>query len=198
MIFRSVVWFLILVVPAAARAQVVGGSISGTVTDNTGSRIADAIVVVHNVETGTERKLVTDGEGRYGAPSLTVGSYDVIVTRDGFSPERRSGVSLTAGQSVQVDLTLKIGAVSEQVNVVDIPATVNVSTQQTSGLVDERQVKELPLNGRSYDQLITLNPATVNYRRNVGRHRNVELVGGQYVCDLRTAAAGQSLPAERH
>jgi Carboxypeptidase regulatory-like domain len=162
-IFRSFVWFLILVVPAAARAQVVGGSISGTVTDNTGSRIADAIVVVHNVETGTERKLVTDGEGRYGAPSLTVGSYDVIVERDGFAPERRNGVSLTAGQSVQIDLTLKIGDVSEQVNVTDVPATVNLTTQQTSGLVDERQVKQLPLNGRSYDQLITLNPATVNY-----------------------------------
>ncbi|MDT7810743.1 MAG: hypothetical protein QOJ42_659, partial [Acidobacteriaceae bacterium] len=161
--FRSVFLLLFLLAPAAAWAQVVGGSISGTVTDSTSSRISGALVVVHNVETGTERKLITDSEGRYGAPSLTVGSYDVIVKRDGFAPEQRSGVSLTVGQSVQVDLTLNIGAVSEQVNVVDTPATVNLTTQQTSGLVDERQVKQLPLNGRSYDQLITLNPATVNY-----------------------------------
>ncbi|MCU1253319.1 MAG: TonB-dependent receptor domain protein [Edaphobacter sp.] len=164
--FRAVfllLFLLGLLGPAAAWAQVVGGSISGTVTDSTNSRISGAVVVVHNVETGTERKLITDSEGRYGAPSLTVGTYDVIVKRDGFTPEGRSGVSLTVGQSAQVDLTLKIGAVSEQVNVVDAPATVNVTTQQTSGLVDERQVKELPLNGRSYDQLITLNPATVNY-----------------------------------
>ncbi len=161
--FRSVFLLLFLIGPVAVWAQVVGGSISGTVTDSTSSRIAGAIVVVRNVETGTERKLITDSEGRYGAPSLTVGSYDLIVKRDGFTPERRSGVSLTVGQSVQVDLTLKIGAVSEQVNVVDTPATVNLTTQQTSGLVDERQVKQLPLNGRSYDQLITLNPATVSY-----------------------------------
>jgi len=160
---RSTLLLIVLAIPAAAWAQVVGGSISGTVTDSTGSRIAGTIVVVHNVETGTERKLVTDSDGRYGAPSLTVGSYDVIVKRDGFAPERRSGISLTVGQSTQVDLTLQVGAVSELVNVVDTPATVNLTTQQTSGLVDERQVKQLPLNGRSYDQLITLNPATVNY-----------------------------------
>jgi len=161
--FRSVILLLVPLTPATAWAQVVGGSISGIVTDSTGSRISGAVVVVHNVETGTERKLTTDSEGRYSAPSLTVGTYEVMVKRDGFTPERRSGVSLTVGQSAQVDLTLKVGAVSEQVNVVDSPATVNVTTQQTSGLVDERQVKQLPLNGRSYDQLITLNPATVNY-----------------------------------
>jgi Carboxypeptidase regulatory-like domain len=161
--FRAVFLLLFPLAPAAVWAQVVGGSISGTVTDSTSSRISGALVVVHNAETGTERKLITDSEGRYGAPSLTVGSYDIIVKRDGFAAERRSGVSLTVGQRAQVDLTLKVDAVSEQVNVVDTPATVNLTTQQTSGLVDERQVKQLPLNGRSYDQLITLNPATVNY-----------------------------------
>ena len=160
---RSAFLLLVLIAPAAASAQMVGGSISGTVTDSTSSRISGAIVVVRNVETGTERKLITDSEGRYGAPSLTVGTYDVIVKRDGFMPAGRSGISLTVGQSAQVDLTLKVGAISEQVNVVDTPATVNLTTEQTSGLVDERQVKQLPLNGRSYDQLITLNPATVNY-----------------------------------
>jgi hypothetical protein len=160
---RIVLLVNLFIVPLSLKAQVVGGSISGIVTDNSGSRIAGAAVVVHNAETGTERKLITDSEGRYSAPSLTVGSYEVTVVRDGFTPEHRSGVSLTIGQSVQVDLALRIGTVSEQVNVVDTPATVNLTTQQTSGLVDERQVKQLPLNGRSYDQLITLNPATVNY-----------------------------------
>lgn len=162
-VFRITLLLGILAAPIALRAQVVGGSINGTVTDSSGSRIAGASVVVHNSETGTERKLITDSEGRYSAPSLTVGSYDVIAEHDGFNPERRSDVSLTIGQSAQVDLSLRIGAVSEQVNVVDTPATVNLTTQQTSGLVSERQVKQLPLNGRSYDQLITLNPATVNY-----------------------------------
>jgi hypothetical protein len=160
---RSALLLLALVTPAVTWAQVVGGSISGTVSDSAASHIEGAIVVVHNVETGTERRLITDSAGRFSAPSLTVGRYDVVVNRDGFAPERRSGVSLTVGQSAQVDLTLKVGSVSEQINVIDTPAAVNLTTQQTSGLVDERQVKQLPLNGRSYDQLITLNPATVNY-----------------------------------
>ncbi len=72
-------------------------------------------------------------------------------------------MSVSVGLSTQVDLVLAVGAVEQQVVVEATGPTVNVTTQQTSGLVSERQVKDLPLNGRSYDQLITLNPATVNY-----------------------------------
>ncbi len=151
-----------LAAPAVLLAQVVGGSINGTISDSSGSRIGGAVVVVRNSETGTERRLTTDDGGRYSAPSLTVGSYDITAMRDGFSPEVRGGILLTVGKSTEVDLALKVGVVSQQVSVVDGPATVNLTTQQTSGLVDERQVKQLPLNGRSYDQLVTLNPATVN------------------------------------
>jgi hypothetical protein len=154
---------LLLAVPFRAPAQVVGGSISGTVTDASGGAIAGAVVVVHNDETGTERTLKTDDRGHYAAPSLTVGRYVVSARADGFSPQRRSGVGLTVGQSVTVDLSLGVGAVTQEVNVEDTPAVVNLSTEQTSGLVNEQQVKQLPLNGRSYDQLILLNPGTVNY-----------------------------------
>jgi len=146
-----------------ASAQVVGGSVAGTIADASGGAIPGATVVVHNLETGTERRLKTDKEGHYAAPSLAVGSYEVSARADGFAPKRRTDVQLTVGQSATVDLALEVGAVSQEVSVEDAPATVNVSTEQTSGLVNERQVKELPLNGRSYDQLITLNPATVNY-----------------------------------
>jgi Carboxypeptidase regulatory-like domain len=146
----------------AVRAQVVGGSISGTVSDATGGRINGASVRVVNRETGTERRLVTDQDGRYAAPSITVGTYDVIASGTGFGTQQRKGIVVTVGQSSQVDVVLSLGAVAQEVVVEAAGATVDVSTQQTSGLVNERQVKELPLNGRSYDQLITLNPATVN------------------------------------
>ena len=152
-----------LVVSLCAPAQVVGGSISGTVTDASGGAIPGVLVVVHNAETGTERRLTTDARGHYAAPSLTVGSYEVSATADGFSPQRRSGVVLTVGKSAAVDLSLNVGSVVQEVEVVDAPAVVNLSTEQTSGLVNEQQVKQLPLNGRSYDQLILLNPGTVNY-----------------------------------
>ncbi len=153
---------LLLTVPAALHAQVVGGSISGTVSDATGSRIPGASVRVVNTETGTERRLLTDREGRYAAPSISVGTYDVFATGTGFGTQERKGVSVTVGQSGQVDLVLSLGSVAQEVVVEARGETVNISTQQTSGLVNERQVKELPLNGRSYDQLITLNPAIVN------------------------------------
>jgi Carboxypeptidase regulatory-like domain len=160
-IFRFLAFALLA--PVSLLAQVVGGSIGGVVTDVSGAAIRGAHVVIRNTETGTERTLITDSEGRYSAPSLAVGRYDVDVTSTSFSSQKRSGVVLTVGQSSQVDIALSIGAVTQNVVVDAAPPTINLSTQQTSGLVDERQVKQLPLNGRSYDQLITLNPATVNY-----------------------------------
>ena len=74
-----------------------------------------------------------------------------------------------------------------------------LTSQQTSGLIDERQVKELPLNGRSYDELLTLNPATVNYTgATLRRHRHFEFFSRQHVQRERSPAAGQSVSAERH
>ncbi len=144
-------------------AQVVGGSIHGVVADSTGAVIPGANVTVRDLETGSVRKLVTDGEGRYAAPSVQVGQYEVIAAHQGFNEARRTNIQLTVGQATEVNLTLNLSSITQEVNVVDKPDTVNTSTEQTSGLVDEQQVKELPLNGRSYDQLITLTPGTVNY-----------------------------------
>jgi hypothetical protein len=147
----------------SAYSQIVGGTISGTVTDSTGAALGNAQVLVHNDETGNERHLVTAPDGRYSAPSIPVGTYTISAQMPGFSAAHRIGVPLTVGQSRQVDLVLALDTVSQQVSVQDAPAVVNTSTQESSGLVDERQIKQLPLNGRSYDQLITLNPGVVNY-----------------------------------
>jgi hypothetical protein len=146
-----------------ATAQVVGGSISGCVTDASGAAIPNAQVSVHNDETGNERRLTTGGDGRYSAPSISVGSYTITVIADGFAEQKRHGVALSMGQSESVNISLDLAGVAQTVTVEDKPAVVNLSTQQTSGLVDSHQIKELPLNGRSYDQLVTLNPGTVNY-----------------------------------
>ncbi len=143
--------------------QVVGGTIGGTVVDSAGAIVSGATVMVRNHETGGERRLTTDATGTYSAPSIPIGTYTVSVSLEGFAPEVRTGVSLTVGQAVRVAFALHPGSVAEQISVVDVPPAINASTQETFGLVDERQVKELPLNGRSYDNLITLNPATINY-----------------------------------
>ena len=162
-LFRGLITFALALASLPAAAQVVGGTISGTVTDASGAAVPNASVTVHNDETGNERRLTTAGDGRYSAPSIPVGSYTITVIADGFSEQKRHGVSLSMGQSESVNIALDVAGVSQTVTVEDKPAVVNLSTQQTSGLVDSHQVKELPLNGRSYDQLVTLNPGTVNY-----------------------------------
>lgn len=162
-ILRLLLLLPILFSGSALVAQIVGGTINGTVQDSSGAAVSAAKVTVRHLETGAVRTLATGGDGRYSAPSLPVGAYEVSVARDGFESQQRTGIALTVGQSLQANFTLGVSAVQEQVEVNAVSSSVNTTTQQVSGLITERQVKELPLNGRSYDELITLNPATVNY-----------------------------------
>ncbi len=128
-----------------------------------GNTVAGAKVTIRDQETGTERQLATTDAGSFSAPSIPVGVYSVFVSHDGFAPLQRTGINLAVGQGVHLHLALTVGGANETISVVDKPQVVDLSTQQSQGLVDERQVKELPLNGRSYDQLIELNPAAVSY-----------------------------------
>ncbi|HEX8712435.1 MAG TPA: carboxypeptidase-like regulatory domain-containing protein, partial [Terracidiphilus sp.] len=146
-----------------AFAQVVGGTIGGTVHDSSGRLVSGATVTVRQLDTGATRTLVTGADGRFSAPSVPVGNYSVTVSHDGFQSAEQSGITLAIGQSLQLDLILSLRKVHQEIVVNANEAAVNVTTQPTSGLVNEREVKELPLNGRSYDELLTLNPATVNY-----------------------------------
>ncbi len=149
--------------PAPAGAQIVGGNIGGTIHDSTGAAVAGATVTVRQTDTGFTRTLVTGSDGRYAAPSVPVGPYSVSAEHESFQPQEQTGIVLSSGQSVQVNFALSVSSVHETVVVSAGDPIVNTTSQQTTGLVDERQVKELPLNGRSFDQLLTLNPATVNY-----------------------------------
>ncbi len=149
--------------PPSAPAQVVGGTIAGDVVDPAGGAVSGAKVLVRDQETGTVRELITSEDGAFSAPSIPVGAYSVTVSHDGFAPLQRTAISLAVGQGIHLHLTLTVGRANETVSVVDTPQVVDLSTQQSQGLVGERQVKELPLNGRSYDQLIELNPAAVSY-----------------------------------
>jgi hypothetical protein len=164
---RKFLLVFVVAIPAAvaipAGAQTVGATIGGTVHDATGAAVSGATVTVRQTETGATRTLVTGADGRYAAPSVPVGDYTVSVAHDGFQPQQQKGIDLAVGQSVQLNFTLSVSSVHEEVVVDAGNPVVNVTSQQVSGLIDARQVKELPLNGRSYDQLITLNPATVNY-----------------------------------
>jgi len=138
-------------------------SVSGTVSDSSGGAIAGATVTIRNTETGSERSVSTDEAGRYNAASLPVGTYDLKAEKPGFRSNSRTGVTLVVGQREEILFVLQVGDVHQTVEVQSNPTVVAVTTDDISGLVSERQVKDLPLNGRSYDQLLTLNPGAVNY-----------------------------------
>src|SRR5246127_1358488 len=139
------------------------GSIAGVVRDASGAGIPAATVHIKNLETGTEREIATDQDGRFHAPSLAVGSYEVVAEKPGFRAEQRTGIVLVVGRHAELDLTLSVRDVYQSVEVTTDPGMLEASTEDTSGLVAERQGKDLPLNGRSYDRLLTLNPGIVNY-----------------------------------
>jgi len=153
---------LVLLFAPAARAQV-SAAISGRVTDPTGATVSGATVTAKNVETGETRSTVTDDLGHYWVPSLAVGEYEVHITKQGFQEQVRGGIHLVVGQEASVDMALKVGQVTDQVKVLEDAPVVSVTPSDISGLVGEQQVKDLPLNGRSYDLLMVLNPGVVNF-----------------------------------
>jgi hypothetical protein len=145
-----------------AKAQV-SASVSGVVTDPSGAPIAGAEVMAKSAETGAERNTVTDDGGRYQVLALSVGEYEIHAKKDGFQERIRAGIHLAVGQEASVDLRLEVGPLRESVAVTEEAPMVSTTTRDISGLVGEQQVKDLPLNGRSYDELLTLNPGVVNF-----------------------------------
>jgi hypothetical protein len=158
----AILLFLLLACLPTVRAQV-SASLTGLITDPSGARVPSAAITVKNVETGAIRSTVSDDAGRYQVLALPVGEYEIRVSKTGFREQIRSGIHLAVGQEAGVDLTLGVGGVQEQVTVKEDAPIVNATTRDISGVVGARQVKELPLNGRSYDLLLPLNPGIVNF-----------------------------------
>jgi outer membrane receptor protein involved in Fe transport len=191
-------------------AQQNTGTISGGVTDSSGAALPAATVVIENEETGISRNAQTDNTGRYSAPSLSLGKYRVTASMAGFQTEVRSGIELTVGRDAIVNLQLAVGAVSQTVEVTGEAPLVEASKASVSYLVDDRTIRDLPLNGRDLTQLILLNPgvsAAENgnhsdaydgfaVRISIGGMRgedNAYLLDGTYINDMnRHLASGPS------
>jgi carboxypeptidase family protein len=141
----------------------VSAELAGTVTDQSGALVSQAAVTARNTDTGAVRSALSDSAGRYQLPSLPPGQYEIRAAKPGFADAIRTGVRLAVGQQATVDLRLPLGASAEQITVNADAPLVNAAATDISGLVGERQVKDLPLNGRSYDELLTLNPGVVNF-----------------------------------
>lgn len=151
---------MILIAPAHGQ---VAAAISGTVDDQSGAGVGSAKVIVTNSETSATRTTITDSSGNFSMLSLAPGPYEVKIEKTGFRAAVRKGIHLEVAQKAALNFRLEVGEFLQQVTVTEDVPIVNTTTSATSGVVGAREVKDLPLNGRSFDNLITLNPGTISY-----------------------------------
>jgi len=142
-------------------AQSTFGSLSGTVTDSSGSAIPDAQVVLTNLATGASQSLTTGGDGLYTFVNLNPGDYRLEVQKDGFKHYRREPVTVQVQQSFRIDPALEVGAVTQTVEVTGETPLLTPTTTTLGQVIDERATNEIPLNGRNVFNLITLSPGAI-------------------------------------
>ena len=162
------VFAVVLLSAILVYGQTTGGTILGTVSDESGARLPGVTVTITHVETGIVRTVTTDETGRYRAPALGLGNYEVKAELTGFRTAVRSGIQLTVAAEVVVNLSLSVGTVSEQVQVTVETPLVEITSATLSGLVDDKKIRDLPLNGRSVETLAFMQPGVTPYFR--GRH----------------------------
>src|SRR5689334_1147194 len=146
--FLSAVLSLALTAPAFAQSQAINGTIEGTVTDASGGVLPGATITITNTETGTERSVVTNENGLYRAPLLPLGTYRVVAELQGFKRFEQTGISLSAGQTAVVNVSLGVGQVSETVSVVADSPVVDLGKVDQGRTLNEREIKSLPLTSR--------------------------------------------------
>jgi hypothetical protein len=173
-----------VLIPTLAAAQAVRATIQGTIKDATGATLPGATVEVKNVATGVAQNVVTDGSGRYSVPELIVGDYEVTATLQGFRTVVQRGVALSVGAQRVLDFELQLGAVEESITVQSTVSQVDVVSAAVTTTIDQKQIAELPLNGRNYAQLILLAPGVQSINGSTsgslfGRQNLVSVSGGR-------------------
>lgn len=154
----GVLCLLLVLLAEPLRAQVTTGTILGTVRDNSQAVVSGAQVTITEAGKGTSQKFNTDDTGTYSAPFLIPGTYTVTVEMAGFKKQVRSGVVLQVDQKARVDFVLEVGEVTETIDVVAASPIIKADSSELGEVIEERAVRELPLNGRNFAQLVYLTP----------------------------------------
>ena len=149
---------LVLSFPTVSIAQLVGGAIQGVVKDAQGATLPGASILIRNVATGVVYEQTTDRTGHYQVLALPPAEYEVQVSLTGFRGVAHRGIRLTVGQTAVIDTTLELGVISETIEVRGDAVTINLASGAVAGLVGEREIRDLPLNGRSFQQLALMQP----------------------------------------
>jgi hypothetical protein len=157
--FRQLILVYIFLLSAVALWAATGGSISGTVTDQSGAVAPDATLELVNTAQHSTYRVKSDRQGLYSFPNLAVGHYDLTITAQGFKTQRKTNLTVDTDSAVRVDATLAIGANSDTVIVSgDVSAQVETSSTHLGEVVSGSQMTALPLNGRSYTDLLAIQP----------------------------------------
>lgn len=172
------VFCILLLGAACLEAQ----TISGNVTDASNASIAGAKVEVKNVGTNAMQTTVTDSQGRYTLPNLSIGEYELQASQQGFSTVVRKGITLAVGSQIVVDFSLPVGQVNQTVSVQGEASQVETSTTTVGAVVQPMQMVELPLNGRNFSQLILLAPGVQSTQAGsgfYGKSENYSIAGSR-------------------
>src|SRR5881296_4492632 len=148
--------------------QEFSATMSGVVHDANGGLVPGVSVTAKHTDTGLTRSVITNETGDYRMPSLPVGAYEVTAELSGFKQQVRRGITLVVAQEAVVNLTLDVGDLKDQITVTEETAIVNTTLSSVSELVSQEQIKDLPLNGRSYNDLLLLNTNVNDNRSNTG------------------------------
>ncbi len=160
-------YLLLALTSPVLRAQSEAGSatLTGTVLDPSGTAISGANVAIVNGGTNQRRELATSGSGLYTAVRLSAGTYSVLVEKTGFRTARRDGIELGVGAAITLDVQLELGSTTDSISVVSGLPLVETSRSQNSTLINERAVRELPINGRNFLDFTLLTPGVVRDNR---------------------------------
>src|ERR1700736_321883 len=161
-VFGLIIALLISAMPV--KAQLAGANLSGVVSDESGAPLVGAKVAIKNLGTGDAREVETNTDGLFFAPNLAPATYDVTVTANGFGPVTQKGLVLNVGGEQALDVKMKVGQLAQEVEVNAAAANVETTTSAVSATVEEKTVVELPLNGRDWTQLATLQPGVTSVR----------------------------------
>ena len=138
-----------------------GGSVSGTVKDASNAVVTNAAVTATNVETGVLLQITTNGQGFYSFPNLAIGRYNIAIQKTGFNPYQRTGIGVDANSALVVDAVLEVGARSQAITVNETAAHVDTSDTQIGEVISATKMTTVPLDGRSYTDLLALQPGVV-------------------------------------
>jgi hypothetical protein len=144
-----------------ASAQTIRGTITGTIIDSTGARVASATVTVTNTATGIGASTQTNRDGNYTIPQLPPGTYEAAVEEQGFKKYVHAGIVVQIAQTTRLDIRLEVGQISEEVHVVGEAQLVRSNTAELGQVIERKQIQALPLNGRFFEQLISLTPGAI-------------------------------------